>query len=115
MEHHAVGHDDWSRYREVGFLVHGVDAVGVVVAHRQLKCRYVLDFVEKLAPWVVGIRARAISHHWSRELKCHNCTADAALAYVKPYVRGGGTMRPMLVRDKSIRMITSLRRKRGGT
>src|SRR5215475_11441584 len=47
---HADDHDDWSRYREVGFQVHGIDRDGNVVVRRQLKRRYVLTFFAKLAP-----------------------------------------------------------------
>jgi transposase len=56
------------------FQVHGIDAEGNVLIRRQLKRRYVLTFVEKLPPCLVGIEAWATSHHWSRELKAlgHN-------------------------------------------
>jgi transposase len=40
-----------------------------MVIHRQLKCRYVLAFFQKLPPCLVGIEACASSHHWSRELQ----------------------------------------------
>ena len=51
------------------FQVHGIDAAGNVVIHRQLKRRYVLAFFQKLPPCLVGIEACASSHHWSRELQ----------------------------------------------
>lgn len=51
------------------FQVHGVDAAGQVVIRRQLKRRFVLSFLEKLPPCLVGIEACASSHHWSRELQ----------------------------------------------
>jgi hypothetical protein len=51
------------------FQVHGIDAEDRVIIRRQLKCRYVLAFFEKLPPCLVGIEACASSHHWSRELK----------------------------------------------
>src|SRR5262249_16054550 len=51
------------------FQVHGIDADGKVVVRSQLKRRYVLSFFEKLRPCLVGIEARASSHHWSRELR----------------------------------------------
>ena len=37
------------------FQVHGVNAEGHVVIRRQLKRRFVLAFVQKLPPWLVGI------------------------------------------------------------
>jgi transposase len=66
---HANCHDNRSRYREVVFQVHGVDAAGQVVIRRQLKRRAVLTFFQKLPPCLVGIEACASSHHWSRELQ----------------------------------------------
>jgi transposase len=70
------------------FQVHGIDAEGNVLIRRQLKRRYVLTFVEKLPPCLVGIEAWATSHHWSRELKAlgHNVRLMPP-AYVKPYVK----------------------------
>jgi hypothetical protein len=50
------------------FQVHGIDAEGNVILRRQLKRRYVLAFLQKLPPCLVGIEACASSHHWSREL-----------------------------------------------
>ena len=50
------------------FQVHGIDAEGNVILRRQLKRRYVLTFLQKLPPGLVGIEACASSHHWSREL-----------------------------------------------
>src|SRR6516162_8438017 len=49
--------------------MHGVDAAGQVVMRRQLRRRYVLAFLQKLPPCLVGIEACASSHHWSRELQ----------------------------------------------
>ncbi len=43
------------------FQVHGVDAEGNVVFRRQLKCRHVLPFFQKLPPGLVGIEACATS------------------------------------------------------
>jgi transposase len=51
------------------FQIHGVDAAGNVIVHRQLKRRYFLPFFQKLPPCLIGIEACASSHHWSRELK----------------------------------------------
>ena len=70
------------------FQVHGVDAGGLVVIRRQLKRRYVLAFLEKLPPCLVGIEACASSHHWSRELQTLGHTVRLMPpAYVKPYVK----------------------------
>ena len=78
------------------FQVHGVDAAGQVLIRRQLKRRTVLAFFEKLPPCLVGIEACASSHHWSRELQALGHTVRLMPpAYVKPYVNGTGTMRPM--------------------
>jgi transposase len=65
-----------------------VDAEGHVVIRRQLKRRYVLAFLQKLPPCLVGIEACASSHHWSRELQAlgHNVRLMPP-AYVKPYVK----------------------------
>src|SRR6516165_8763511 len=70
------------------FQVHGVDAVGQVVLRRQLKRRYVLAFLQRLPPCLVGIEACASSHHWSRELQELGHTVRLMPpAYVKPYVK----------------------------
>lgn len=70
------------------FQVHGVDAAGEVIIRRQLRCRYVLPFFQKLPPCLVGIEACASSHHWSRELKALGHTVRLMPpAYVKPYVK----------------------------
>ena len=70
------------------FQVHGVDAAGQVVIRRQLKRRYVLAFLQKLPPCLVGIEAYASSHHWSRELRALGHTVKLMPpAYVKPYVK----------------------------
>ena len=70
------------------FQVHGVDAAGQVLIRRQLKCRYVLAFFQKLPPCLVGIEACASSHHWSRELQALGHTVRLMPpAYVKPYVK----------------------------
>src|SRR5271163_4732681 len=70
------------------FQVHGVDAGGQVIIHRQLKRRYVLSFFQKLTPCLVGIEACASAHHWSRELQALGHTVRLMPpAYVKPYVK----------------------------
>ncbi|MET4315296.1 IS110 family transposase [Bradyrhizobium sp. RT4b] len=70
------------------FQVHGIDAAGQVVIHRQLKRRFVLSFFEKLPSCLVGIEACASSHYWSRELQALGHTVLLMPpAYVKPYVK----------------------------
>jgi transposase len=65
-----------------------VDAHGKVVVRRQLKRRYVLPFIKKLSPCLVGIEACATSHHWSRELQAlgHSVRLMPP-ASVKPYLK----------------------------
>ena len=46
------------------FQVHAIDAEGNVIIRRQLKRRYVLPFLQKLPPCLVGIEACASSHYW---------------------------------------------------
>ena len=58
-----------SRQRAWFFQVYGIDAEGNVIIRRQLKRRYVLAFFQELPPCLVGIKACASSHHWSRELQ----------------------------------------------
>src|SRR5436305_8092833 len=70
------------------FQIHGVDADGQVVIRRQLKRRYVLAFLQKLPPCLIGIEACASSHHWSRKLQTLGHTVWLMPpAYVKPYVK----------------------------
>src|ERR1700738_4015815 len=70
------------------FQVHGVDATGTVIVRRPLKRRYVLAFLQKLPPRLVGIEACASSHHWSRELRALGHTVRLMPpAYVRPYVK----------------------------
>jgi transposase len=70
------------------FQVHGIDAEGHVIIRRQLKRRYVLPFLQKLPPCLVGIEACASSHYWSRELQTLGHTVRLMPpAYVKPYVK----------------------------
>jgi hypothetical protein len=78
------------------FQVHGVAADGQVVIRRQLKRRYVLAFLEKLPSCLVGIEARASSHHWSRELIALGHTVRLMPpAYVKPYVKRAACRHPL--------------------
>src|SRR5262245_7257240 len=68
--------------------IDGVDADGNVVSRALLKRRYVVAFLQKLPPCLVGIEACASSHHWSRELQTLGHTVRLTPpAYVRPYVK----------------------------
>ena len=70
------------------FLVHGIDAEGKVLVRCRLKRRYVLTLFEKLPACVIGIKACACAHHWSRELQAlGHIVRLMPPAYVKPYVK----------------------------
>src|SRR5262249_16035761 len=70
------------------FQIHGIDPPGNVIVPRPLKRRYVLPFSQKLPPCLVGIEARASSHHWSRELQAlGHMVRLMPPTYVKPYVK----------------------------
>jgi transposase len=51
------------------FQVHGVDATGEVMERRRLMRARLVAFIAKLARCLIGIEARAISHHRARELR----------------------------------------------
>jgi transposase len=71
------------------FQVHGVDREGNAILRRQLKRKQVLSFFEKLPACLIGIKACASSHFWSRELtKLGHTVRLMPPAYVKPYVKG---------------------------
>lgn len=70
------------------FQVHAVSAAGTVVARRQLKRRYVIQFFAGLKPCLVGIEACATAHYWGRELaKLGHEVRLMPPGYVKPYVK----------------------------
>jgi len=93
-----------SRIAKSVFQVHGVDAQGKVIIHRQLKRRYVLAFFQKLPACLVGIEAYASSYHWSRELKTLGHTVRLMPpAYVKPY--GAPRRRVSPVEEDSTRRV----------
>ena len=70
------------------FQIHGVDASGESVIRRQLRRRYVLSFLKKQPPCLVGIEACATSHHWAREIGALGHTVQLMPPrYVKPYVK----------------------------
>ena len=70
------------------FQIHGVDASGETVIRRQLRRRYVLPFLKKQPPCLVGVEACATSHHWAREIGALGHTVRLMPPrYVKPYVK----------------------------
>ena len=71
------------------FQVHGVDAQGKAVLHRQLRRNQMQDFFRNLAPCLVGMEACASSHYWARTLMAMGHTVRLiAPQFVKPYVKG---------------------------
>jgi transposase len=70
------------------FQVHGIDAAGEVIVHRQLKRRQVLQFFAALKPCLIGMEACATAHHWARDLmKLGHKVRLMPPRYVKPYVK----------------------------
>ena len=68
--------------------VHGVDAAGVVVIKKKLRCAEVLKFFGAYPPCVVGIEACTTAHFWARELsKLGHEVRLMPPSYVKAYVR----------------------------
>jgi hypothetical protein len=49
------------------FQVHGIDAAEKVILRKQLRRGQVKAFFEALGPCLVGMEARATSHHRARE------------------------------------------------
>jgi transposase len=73
------------------FQVHGVDAVGKVVA-RKLRRKEVLAFFAKLPPCLVGMEAYGSVHYWAREIaKLGHNVKLMPPTYVKAYVKRGKT------------------------
>jgi transposase len=74
------------------FQVHGIDAEGKVLVHKQLRRADVLRFFGGLPPCLVGMEACATAHYWARELtKLGHTVRLMPPAYVKPYVKRGKT------------------------
>ena len=74
------------------FQIHGVDAVGAVVVHRQLRRSQVLPFFKKQSSCLVGMEACATAHHWARQLIAFGHEVKLMPPhYVKPYVKRGKT------------------------
>jgi transposase len=89
------------------FQVHGVDAECNVIHRCQIKRRYVPAFFQKLSPCVVGIKACASSHHWSRELpRSVQMCCQMSRASPSPYratrrVAGMGSVSPGMYPSRS--------------
>ncbi len=76
------------------FQAHGSDAEGAVVLRRQLRRNRMLEFLQWLAPCLIGMKACAGAYHWARELA--RLGHDLRLmppSCVKPYARRGKTDR----------------------
>lgn len=74
------------------FQVHGIDAAGNVLVHRQLRRGEVLSFFARLRPCLIGMEACATAHYWGRELiRLGHTVKLMPPAYVKPYVKRGKT------------------------
>ena len=72
------------------FLVHGVDAQGIIVLRKKLKRTEVLGFFVNLPPADVGIESCGGSHYWARELSTYGHTVKLISPhFVTPYRRKG--------------------------
>ena len=70
------------------FQIHGVDAEGAVIVHRQLRRSQMLPFFKKQPPCLVGMEACATAHHWARQLVAlGHAVKLMPPKYVKPYVK----------------------------
>ena len=47
------------------FQLHGIDADGAVVAQKKLRRGAVLNFLGKVGPCLIGMKACATSHYWA--------------------------------------------------
>lgn len=87
---HDRSYYNQSRYCEVVFRIHGVNASSEVVLAKRFKRGKVLEFFEKLPPCLIGIEACPTSHHWARELtKLGHDVRLMPADYVKAYVKRG--------------------------
>jgi len=67
------------------FQSHGINAEGGVVVRRQLRRNQMLEFFQRLGPFLVGMEACAGAHHWARELaKFGHEVRLMPPSYVKP-------------------------------
>lgn len=74
------------------FQVHAVDAVGTVVAKRQVRRAQMLLFLSRLKPCLIGVEACAGAHYWARKLaKFGHEVRLIPPSYVKPFVKRGKT------------------------
>jgi transposase len=70
------------------FQVHGIRAAGEALIRRQVRRGQVLKFFTFLPSYLIGSKACASAHHWSRELQSlgHQIKLLSP-AYVKPYMK----------------------------
>src|SRR5215204_1509894 len=95
------------------FQVHGADAVGHVLFRKRVTRTKLLGFLAAQQPCIVAMEACAGAHYWAREIgKLGHRVRLIAPAYVKPFVSGRRTTRPMprrSVRRHSARACVSFR------
>ncbi len=78
------------------FQVHGADAAGHVLFRKRITRVKLLGFLAAQARCVVAMEACAGAHYWAREIaKLGHHVRLIAPAYVKPFISGRRTMRPM--------------------
>ena len=70
------------------FQLHGIDADGAVVVQKKLRRGAVLNFLGKVGPCLIGMKACATSHYLAREIAAlgHEVRLIPP-TYVKPYVK----------------------------
>jgi transposase len=77
------------------FQVHGADAAGHVLFRKRITRVKLLGFLAAHAPCVVAIEACAGAHYWAREIgKLGHHVRLIAPAYVKPFIKRQGYVRP---------------------
>ncbi len=70
------------------FSVHGVDAHGKTVMHRELRRRQLLAFMRQLEPCLVGMEACGSAHYWAREIaQLGHQVRLMSPQFVRPYVK----------------------------
>lgn len=70
------------------FQVHGIDADGEVIVHKQLRRSEMHKYFARLEPCLIGMEACGGAHFWSRELtRLGHTVRMMAPAFVKPYLK----------------------------
>jgi transposase len=74
------------------FQMHGVDALGRIVARRTIRRERLLDVFAQLPRCVIGIEACSGAHHWARELiKLGHEVRIMAAEFVRPFRKSSAT------------------------